>query len=156
VVISKNRVSIGLDGLKSNLDLISKFGLLIYWSMLGVIWFVLVNALIKRNRDSLALFLSLLIPVFIVFFVRDSSRVIQLTSFLTIAVGLLSNKKILEEISIKQTKLILMFWLLIPWVWVWQRVFGSSTLFTIKYVISRLFSSDLAPWTTNISMWPFS
>jgi len=156
VVISKNRVSIGLDGLKSNLDLISKFGLLIYWSMLGVIWFVLVNALIKRNRDSLALFLSLLIPVFIVFFVRDSSRVIQLTSFLTIAVGLLSNKKILEEISIKQTKLILMFWLLIPWVWVWQRVFGSSTLFTIKYVISRLFSSDLAPWTNNISMWPFS
>ena len=116
----------------------------------------MINALIKRNRDSLALFVSLLIPVFIVFFVRDSSRVIQLTSFLTIAVGLLSNKKILGEISIKQTKLILIFWLLIPWVWVWQRVFGSNTLFTIKYVISRLFSSDVAPWTGNISMWPFS
>lgn len=156
VLISKNRVSIGVDGLKSNLDLISKFGLVIYWSMLGVIWFVLVNALVKRNRDSLALFVSLLIPVFVVFFVRDSSRVIQLTSFLTIAVGVLSNKKILEEISIKQTKIILIFWLLIPWVWVWQRVFGSNTLFTIKYVISRLFSSDLAPWTGNISMWPFS
>ena len=156
VVVSKNRVSIGLDGLNSNLELISKYGLLIYWSMLGVIWFVLIIALIKKNRESFALFVSLLIPLLIVFFVRDSSRVIQLTSFLTIAVGLISNQKILSRISIRQTKVILIFWLIIPWVWIWQKVFGSNTLFTVKYVISRLFSNDLAPWVGNISMWPFS
>lgn len=156
VVVSKNRVSIGLDGLSSNLELISKYGLLIYWSMLSVIWYVLIIAIIKRNRESLALFVSLLIPIFIVFFVRDSSRVIQLTSFLTIAIGLISNQKILSEISIKQVRLMLIFWLIIPWVWIWQKVFGSNTLFAVKYVISRLLSNDLAPWVGNISMWPFS
>ncbi len=156
VVVSKNRVSIGLDGLKSNLELITKYGFLIYWSMLGVIWFVLIVALFKRNRDSLALLLSLLIPLVVVFFVRDSSRVIQLTSFLTIAMGLISNKNILESISNKQIKIIFVFWLLIPWVWVWQGVFGSNILFTVKYVLSRLFVNDLAPWTGNITMWPFS
>jgi hypothetical protein len=156
VVVSKNRVSIGLDGLKSNLELITKYGFLIYWSMLGVIWFVLIVALVKRNRESLALLLSLLIPLVIVFFVRDSSRVIQLTSFLTIAMGLISNKNTLESISNKQIKIIFVFWLLIPWVWVWQGVFGSNILFSIKYVLSRLFVNDLAPWVGNITMWPFS
>jgi hypothetical protein len=156
VVVSKNRVSIGLDGLKSNLELITKYGFLIYWSMLGVIWFVLIVALVKRNRESLALLLSLLIPLVVVFFVRDSSRVIQLTSFLTIAMGLISNKNILESISNKQIKIIFVFWLLIPWVWVWQGVFGSNILFSIKYVLSRLFVNDLAPWVGNITMWPFS
>jgi hypothetical protein len=156
VVVSKNRVSIGFDGLKSNLELITKYGFLIYWSMLGVIWFILIMALVKRNRDSLALLLSLLIPLVVVFFVRDSSRVIQLTSFLTIAIGLISNKNILESISNKQIKIIFVFWLLIPWVWVWQGVFGSNILFSIKYVLSRLFVNDLAPWVGNITMWPFS
>jgi hypothetical protein len=156
VVVSKNRVSIGFDGLKSNLELITKYGFLIYWSMLGVIWFILIMALIKRNRESLALFLSLLIPLVVVFFVRDSSRVIQLTSFLTIATGLISNKNILESISNKQIKIVFVFWLLIPWVWVWQGVFGSNIMFSIKYVLSRLFVNDLAPWVGNITMWPFS
>lgn len=156
VKVSRNRVSIGLDGLKSNLELISKYGFLIYWSMLGVVWLVLIFSIFKRNRDSLALVVSLLIPMTVVFFVRDSSRVIQLTSFLTISIGLLSNKLTLKNISIKHIKLISILWLLIPWVWIWQKVFGSNTLFTFRYVLSRLFDNDLAPRVGNIFMWPFS
>ena len=156
VVVSKNRVSIGLDGLKNNLELIGKYGFLIYWSMLGVVWFVLIVALIKRNRDSIALLFSILIPIFIVFFVRDSSRVIQLTSFLTVAFGLVSNKNVLQSISNRQIKFIFVVWILIPWVWIWQGIFGSNILFTFKYILSRILHNDLAPWTGNISMWPFS
>ena len=156
ILVSKNRVSIGLDGLKTNLELITKYGFLIYWSMLGVIWFVLIVALLKRNRDSFALLISLLVPFFIVFFVRDSSRVIQLTSFLTVAFGLVSNKNVLQSISNKQVKFIFSIWILIPWVWIWQGIFSSNIAFTIKYVLSRLLNNNLAPWTGNISMWPFS
>jgi hypothetical protein len=156
VFVAKGRTSIGLEGLKDNLDLVSRYGFLIYWSMLGVLWIVLIRAFAAKNRESFALLVSLLIPFAVVFFVRDSSRVIQLTSFLTIAVGLLSNQHFLEFISIKQIKLLLLAWLLVPWVWIWQGVFGTSILFTIKYVISRLFKNDLAPWTGSISMWPFT
>jgi hypothetical protein len=156
VFVAKGRTSIGLEGLKDNLDLVSRYGFLIYWSMLGVLWIVLIRAFAAKNRESFALLVSLLIPFTVVFFVRDSSRVIQLTSFLTIAVGLLSNQHFLEFISIKQIKLLLLAWLLVPWVWIWQGVFGTSILFTIKYVISRLFNNDLAPWTGSISMWPFT
>jgi hypothetical protein len=67
VVVSKNRVSIGFNGLNSNLELITKYGFLIYWSMLGVIWCVLIMAQIKRNRESFALSLALLIPLLVVF-----------------------------------------------------------------------------------------
>ncbi len=155
VLIAKGRTSIGLDGLRENLDLVSKYGFLIYWSMLGILWVVLIRAIAERNRESFALSVSLLIPFLVVFFVRDSSRVIQLTSFLTVAVGLLSNQHFLQRITFKQIKLILLAWLIIPWVWVWQGVFGTSIFFTFKYVVSRLLNNDLAPWTGSISMWPF-
>jgi hypothetical protein len=156
VVVSKNRVSIGINGLQSNFELIEKFGFLVYYSMLGSIWIILLIALFKRNRESIALLLAILIPVVVVLFVRDSSRVIQLTSFLPVAIGLLSNKGVLETISNKTIKIVALIWLIIPWVWIWQRSFGSVTIYTLKYIHSRVFNSDLAPWLGNISMWPFS
>lgn len=156
VVVSKNRVSIGINGLKTNLELIEKFGFLIYYSMLGSVWIILAIAVFKRNRESAALLLAIFIPVMVVFFVRDSSRVIQLTSFLPVAIGLLSNKKVLGIISNRTIKIVFLIWLIIPWVWIWQRSFGSVTIYTLKYLHSRVFNSDLAPWLGNISMWPFS
>jgi hypothetical protein len=156
VVVSKNRISIGISGLKSNFELIEKYGFLIYYSMLGSIWIILLIAIIKHSRESIALLSAIIIPLVVVLFVRDSSRVIQLTSFLPIAIGLLSNKEILTKISDKTIKIVLLIWLIIPWVWIWQRSFGSVTLYTLKYLHSRIFNSDLAPWLGNISMWPFS
>lgn len=156
VAVSKNRVSIGIDGLKSNLELIEKFGFLIYYSMLGSIWIILLIAVFKRSRDSIALLSAIIIPLVVVLFVRDSSRVIQLTSFLPVAIGLLSNKGVLGTISNKTIKIVILIWLIIPWIWIWQRSFGSVTLYTLKYLHSRIFNSDLAPWLGNISMWPFS
>jgi hypothetical protein len=156
VAVSKNRVSIGIDGLKSNLELIEKFGFLIYYSMLGSIWIILLIAVFKHSRDSIALLSAIIIPLVVVLFVRDSSRVIQLTSFLPVAIGLLSNKGVLGTISNKTIKIVILIWLIIPWIWIWQRSFGSVTLYTLKYLHSRIFNSDLAPWLGNISMWPFS
>jgi hypothetical protein len=138
------------------LELIEKFGFLIYYSMLGSIWIILAIAVFKRNRESAALLLAIFIPVMVVFFVRDSSRVIQLTSFLPVAIGLLSNKEVLGIISNRTIKFVFLIWLIIPWVWIWQRSFGSVTIYTLKYLHSRVFNSDLAPWLGNISMWPFS
>jgi hypothetical protein len=156
VLVTRNRISIGLSGINSNIELFEKYGFLIYYSMLGPIWIVLIIALFKRSRDSFALLSALIVPFVVVLFVRDSSRVIQLTSFLSVAIGLLSNKELMESLSNKVIKIVLLIWLITPWIWIWQKSFGSVTAFTFKYIHSRLFESDLAPWVGNIFMWPFS
>jgi hypothetical protein len=69
--------------------------------------------------------------------------------------GLITNENFLSKVSDKFIKITIILWLFSPWIWVWQKVFGSVTPFTIKYVLSRLFENDLAPWIGSITMWPF-
>ena len=155
VVVSKNRTDIGLDGVISNLELLEHYGILIYWSMLGPVWFLVAYACYKKNREVIALVISLAIPMIAVLFVRDSSRVLQLTSFLPIAVGLLSNKAILKTLTPKQLRYLWIVWILTPWVWIWQGIHGSVSLYTLKFLQSKLFGIDAIPASVNITMWPF-
>ena len=157
-----NDIDVARDGIALGLYYFSKSAKLaatnfipILWSMLGAVWIFFILALQQKSRESLALVLSSLIPLALVFIVLDETRILQLTGFLFILFGLITNENFLSKLSNKLIKIILVLWLFMPWIWVWQKVFGSVTTFSIRYALSRIFDNDLAPWGGNILQWPF-
>jgi hypothetical protein len=155
VVVARDGISLGFYYFEKSAKLAIANFIPILWSMLGAIWIFYLLALFQKTKESLALFLSSLVPLALVFIVLDETRILQLTGFLLMLFGLITNENFLSRLSDKQVKTIIVLWLIIPWVWVWQKVFGSVTLFSIKYVLSRVFDNDLAPRIGSIFMWPF-
>jgi hypothetical protein len=162
VIFEINNITVEKDGIALGLYYFEKSARLavanffpIAWSMLGAIWIVFTIAILQKSQDSLALLVSSLIPLALVFIVLDETRILQLTGFLLMLFGLITNENFLSKVSDKFIKITIILWLFSPWIWVWQKVFGSVTPFTIKYVLSRLFENDLAPWIGSITMWPF-
>ena len=155
VAVARDGISLGFYYFEKSAKLAAANFIPILWSMLGAIWLFFLLALFQKTKESLALFICSLIPLALVFIVLDETRILQLTGFLLILFGLITNENFLVKLTDKHIKIIVILWLIVPWIWVWQKVFGSVTVFSIKYVLSRLFGNDLAPWTGSISMWPF-
>ena len=155
IEVARDGIALGLYYFSKSAKLAATNFIPILWSMLGAVWIFFILALKQKSRESLALFLSALIPLALVFIVLDETRILQLTGFLFILFGLISNETFLSKLSDKVIKIILVLWLFMPWIWVWQKVFGSVTTFSIRYALSRLFDNNLAPWGGNILLWPF-
>lgn len=155
IVVARDGISLGFYYFEKSARLAVANFFPILWSMLGAIWIIFVIAMLQKTRDSLALLLSSLVPLALVFIVLDETRILQLTGFLLMLFGLITNENLLSKVSDRFIKITIILWLFSPWIWVWQKVFGSVTPFTIKYISSRIFNNDLAPWTGSITMWPF-
>jgi len=155
IEVARDGIALGLYYFSKSAKLAATNFIPILWTMLGAVWIFFILALQQKSRESLALVLSALIPLALVFIVLDETRILQLTGFLFILFGLISNETFLSKLSDKVIKIILVLWLFMPWIWVWQKVFGSVTTFSIRYALSRLFDNDVAPWGGNIFLWPF-
>jgi len=155
IKVARDGIALGFYYFSKSANLAVSLFLPILLSMLGSIWIFFILAILQKTKESLALFLSALIPLALVFIVLDETRILQLTGFLLILFGLITNENFLSKLSDRIIKAIIILWVFLPWVWVWQKVFGSVTFFSIKYALSRIFTNDLAPWIGSITMWPF-
>lgn len=156
IVIQSNRTSIGLQTLKTNRHVVLSNIIPIYWSLFGSFWILLALIVKKYDREIIALLVALIIPLAVVFFVKDQSRIMQLSSFILIMQAVVLNPNQLAKLTDLQMRIILLAWLLIPWVWFWGSTRYSVIGFDIRYLISRVQHSNLAPWNGSITMWPFS
>ena len=156
IVIKSNRTSIGLETVKTNKNVIIGNIVPIYWSLFGTFW-LLIALLVKRyDREIMAFLVALIIPMAIVFFVKDQSRIMQLSSFILIMQAVVLNPNQLRKLKDLHIRIILLLWLIFPWVWFWGSTRYSVIGFDIRYLISRVQHNDLAPWNGSITMWPFS
>jgi hypothetical protein len=156
ITVAKDGIALGFYYFEKSARLAVSNFFPILWTMLGAIWIVFIISILQKTRDSVALLLSSLVPFALVFIVLDETRILQLTGFLLMLFGLITNENFLSKVSDKLIKITIFIWLFSPWIWVWQKVFGSVTTFTINYVLSRIFENDLAPWIGwKITYWPF-
>jgi hypothetical protein len=155
ILVSQDRTQLGLETVKSNYELIFRNSLTILFSFLSIYWLVLYFLIRKFDRDTFGLIMGLSVPLLIVFFVRDQTRVMHLTSFILIATAVAMNPNQLNKFSERHLQLILGTWFLLPWVWFWGKTHYSLTFFDIRYMLSRIFSFGNVPVDGSITMWPF-
>jgi len=155
VNIEQSRIGYGLKELSANSFVVRTYAPIVYWSMFGALWLVVFGLFRLRNRNSIAFAVALTIPCTVVLFVRDQSRVLQLTSFVLVNIAIVLNNEVLKSLSPRFTTAIIVVALLIPWIWVWQVPRSSILTFTLRYLASRYLHWDVAPVSPNITMWPF-
>ena len=156
ISILTDRTQLGLETVKTNYQLIFSNAFPIFWSYLGVYWIFLVLLLRKFDRQLFALMAALVLPLVIVFFVKDQTRIMHLSSFLLLTQALVLNPVQLKKLTSRQIQFLILAWLVIPWMWFWNKLHLSLIGYDLQYLISRLFGAGSVPMDGTITMWPFS
>jgi hypothetical protein len=123
------------------------------YATLAVGWLVLFRFL-REGRAALPLALALLALLALMPFVFDNTRVFAITSFPVLTVYWLWNRGWLMGVSRREVTALLLVWLVVPWLWVWEGRARVSVLSHDLAVVSNMvFGRPAVP--EQRADWPF-
>ncbi len=125
----------------------------VFWSVLGLGWVILVSYAErgKRALPFLVPFLGLL--VFLLPISEDQTRVLSIVTFPLVFIFWLLNQEFLDSLDERFVAWLAFLWIIVPWAWVWQGVPRWSIFpFNMVYLLKPL---GLISVPADATSWPF-
>jgi hypothetical protein len=108
----------------------------------------------ERGKAALPFILSLAVLMLLIPFLEDETRVLAIITFPLLTIFWLANPDFLKTLSKNLVSLLFLFWLIVPWLWIWEgHARGSVFQHDIVFLLQKL--SGAFPLPANISSWPF-
>ena len=126
----------------------------ILWGVLGLGNLILLKYL-DSGKKTIPFFITFIGLLFLLPISGDQTRVLAIITFPLIAIFFLLNEDFLNNISKKEVSIIFLFWILIPWGWVWGGLpRGSVFSHDIYYILYKYFGV-FHPVPFDFDWWPF-
>lgn len=125
----------------------------VVWSVLGLGWVVLAqDSRPVPQRLPLLVPLAALLPLLVIS--GDQTRVLAIVTFPLIAAFWLLDADFLRRQDDRRLAVLLLLWLIVPWIWVWGGVPRWSALpYDLAYILHH--ASGWPPLPADIAGWPF-
>lgn len=126
----------------------------ILWSVLGLGNLILLKYL-DFGKKTIPFFITFIGLLFLLPISGDHTRVLAIITFPLIVIYFLLNEKFLNYISKKEISIIFLFWILIPWGWVWGGLPRGSVFSHDLYYILHKYFGLFHPVSFDFDWWPF-